>query len=220
MTGSDGPGDGLAPAAPAGEGRARGLVLALGMLTKPPFAVYLLPPLLWTIWRVVSARERRRRLALLLLALLIGGAVALPWYGPRLLGIPMQISQRSFKQAAEEGKAEALKAGQQDLFAARPDPRTGRTPTFELGAPRVIVSSQPTALVLVDGQPGFQSVPGTELSRLVNSESVMFRHDVDGQLYLQVGERWYRAASTNGPWRSVSDAQLPAGIAVALQAAR
>ncbi len=119
-----------------------------------------------------------------------------------------------------KGKAEALKAGQQDLFAARPDPRTGRTPTFELGAPRVIVSSQPTALVLVDGQPGFQSVPGTELSRLVNSESVMFRHDVDGQLYLQVGERWYRAASTNGPWRSVSDAQLPAGIAVALQAAR
>lgn len=119
-----------------------------------------------------------------------------------------------------KGKAAALKAGQQDLFAARPDPRTGRAPTFELGAPRVIVSSQPTALVLVDGQPGFQSVPGTELSRLVNSESVMFRHDVDGQLYLQVGERWYRAASTNGPWHSVSDAQLPAGIAVALQAAR
>ena len=87
-----------------------GLVLALGMLTKPPFAVYLLPQLLWTIWRVVSAPDRRRRLALLLLALLIGGAVALPWYGPRMLGLPMQVSQRSFKQAAEEGKAEALTA--------------------------------------------------------------------------------------------------------------
>jgi hypothetical protein len=31
VTGSDGPGDGLAPAAPAGEGRARGLVLALAI---------------------------------------------------------------------------------------------------------------------------------------------------------------------------------------------
>ncbi|HEX7215105.1 MAG TPA: LmeA family phospholipid-binding protein [Methylomirabilota bacterium] len=87
-----------------------GLVLALGMLTKPPFAVYLLPPLLWTAWRAARAPDRRRRLALLLLALLIGGAVALPWYGPRLLGLPMQISERSFKQAAEEGKAEALTA--------------------------------------------------------------------------------------------------------------
>ncbi|HEU4440380.1 MAG TPA: LmeA family phospholipid-binding protein [Methylomirabilota bacterium] len=87
-----------------------GLTLALGMLTKPPFAVYLLPPLLWTAWRAVLTRDRRRRLGLLLLALLIGGAVALPWYGPRLLGLPMQISERSFKQAAEEGKAEALTA--------------------------------------------------------------------------------------------------------------
>jgi 4-amino-4-deoxy-L-arabinose transferase-like glycosyltransferase len=87
-----------------------GLVLALGMLTKPPFAVYLLPPLVWTAWRAARAPDRRRRLALLLLALLIGGAVALPWYGPRLLGLPMQISERSFKQAAEEGKAEALTA--------------------------------------------------------------------------------------------------------------
>jgi Dolichyl-phosphate-mannose-protein mannosyltransferase/LmeA-like phospholipid-binding/Alg9-like mannosyltransferase family len=85
-----------------------GLTLALGMLTKPPFGVYLLPPLLWAIWRVGSAPDRRRRLGRLLLALLIGGAVALPWYGPRLLGLPMQISERSFKQAAEEGKAEAL----------------------------------------------------------------------------------------------------------------
>jgi hypothetical protein len=87
-----------------------GLILALGMLTKPPFAVYLLPPLMWTGWRAVGAPDRRRRLGLLLLALLIGGAVALPWYGPRLLGLPMQISERSFKQAAEEGKAEALTA--------------------------------------------------------------------------------------------------------------
>jgi dolichyl-phosphate-mannose-protein mannosyltransferase/DUF2993 family protein/glycosyl transferase family 22 (putative mannosyltransferase) len=87
-----------------------GLVLALGMLTKPPFAVYLLPPLLWVGWRAARAPDRPRRLALLLLALIIGFAVALPWYGPRLLGLPMQISERSFKQAAEEGKAEAMTA--------------------------------------------------------------------------------------------------------------
>ncbi len=115
------------------------------------------------------------------------------------------------------GKAEALKAGQQDLFAARPNPRTGRTPALEVDAPRVIVSSQPTALVLVDGQPGFQAVAGTQLSRLVNSDAVMFRNAADRQLYLQVGERWYRAAATGGPWNPVSDDGLPADIGKVLK---
>lgn len=118
------------------------------------------------------------------------------------------------------GKAEALKAGQQDLFAARPNPRTGRTPALASGAPRVIVSSQPTALVLVDGQPGYQRVTGTQLSRLVNSDAVMLRNAADGRLYLQVGDRWYRAASTSGPWSVVPEGELPADIGTALEATR
>jgi len=118
------------------------------------------------------------------------------------------------------GKAAALKAGQQDLFAARPNPRTGRTPALASGAPRVIVSSQPTALVLVDGQPGYQRVAGTQLSRLVNSDAVMLRNAADGRLYLQVGDRWYRAASTSGPWSVVPAGELPADIGTALEATR
>ena len=41
-------------------------------------------------------------------ALAIAAALALPWYGPRLVGLPMQVLNRSFKQAAEVGQAEAL----------------------------------------------------------------------------------------------------------------
>ena len=78
---------------------ATGVVLGLGMLTKPPFAAYLLPPLV-----LVAARARTRgRMANVGLALLIGGALSLPWYGPRLMGIPAQLATRSFKQAAESG---------------------------------------------------------------------------------------------------------------------
>ena len=39
-----------------------GLVLGLGMLTKPPFAAYLSGPLLWVAWRGLRAPERRARL--------------------------------------------------------------------------------------------------------------------------------------------------------------
>lgn len=129
------------------------------------------------------------------------------------------IVTKPIPKVLHKGKEEALKAGQLDLFAAVPSPRTGRTPTLELGAPRVIVSSQPTALVVVDGPPGFQRVPGTELSRVVNSESVMFRDEAAGQLYVQIGERWYRAPSLGGPWSGVPEGELPADISAVLQAA-
>ncbi|HEV8440994.1 MAG TPA: LmeA family phospholipid-binding protein [Methylomirabilota bacterium] len=85
-----------------------GVVLGLGMLTKPPFATYVLPAMLWSAWRAWRGAERGRRLARLGLALLIALALTLPWYGPRLVGLPMQIVNRSFKQAAEVGQAEAL----------------------------------------------------------------------------------------------------------------
>ncbi len=85
-----------------------GIVLGLGMLTKPPFATYVLPAMLWLAWRAWRAPDRRRRVALLGVALVIGAALALPWYGPRLLGLPLQALNRSFKQAAEVGQAGAL----------------------------------------------------------------------------------------------------------------
>ena len=80
---------------------ALGVVLGLGMLTKPPFPVYVLPAFV-----LVGAQARgRRRLAGLLVAVLTGGAVAVLWYGPRLFGMFGQIEARSFKQAAESGHA-------------------------------------------------------------------------------------------------------------------
>jgi len=89
-----------------GASLALGLVLGLGLLTKPPFAAYLLPPLAWTL-----ARARgRRALGHAALTGLVAAALSLPWYGPRLLGLGQQIANRSFKQAAESGYPETLSA--------------------------------------------------------------------------------------------------------------
>ncbi len=89
---------------------AAGLTMALGMLVKPPFAVYFLPPFLLVAWRALRAHERARRTVNFGLAVLLGGALSLPWYGPRLFGLPAQIAARSFKQAAESGYPETLSA--------------------------------------------------------------------------------------------------------------
>ena len=87
---------------------AAGLAFAWGMLVKPPFAVYLFPPLALVAWRALRAPDRRARALNLLLALLLGGGLSLPWYGPRLFGLPLQIAARSFKQAALQGSPETL----------------------------------------------------------------------------------------------------------------
>ncbi len=87
---------------------ALGAVFGLGMLTKPPFAIYVALPVLWGLWRALRSPDRRRRLGWAGAALAIGLLLALPWYGPRLFGLPMQILNRSFKQAAEQQNPEPL----------------------------------------------------------------------------------------------------------------
>ena len=84
-----------------------GLVFGVGMLTKPPFAVYVLVPVVLV---VATSLERRRATIHAVLAVLIGAALSVPWYGPRLFGIIPQIANRSFKQAAESGHPDPLTA--------------------------------------------------------------------------------------------------------------
>ncbi|MGH7403905.1 MAG: ArnT family glycosyltransferase, partial [Candidatus Rokuibacteriota bacterium] len=88
-----------------------GLICALGLLTKPTFPVYVLPAVLVEAWRAARAPDRARRLGSIGLALLIAAGISLPWYGPRLMGMPGQFLNRSFKQAAESGYAPALSSG-------------------------------------------------------------------------------------------------------------
>ena len=83
-----------------------GVVFAIGMLTKPPFAAYLLPPVVW-----VLLRERKRRAFVnATLTVLVAAALSLAWYGPRLIGIPRQIALRAVVHGAEEGKPPTLSA--------------------------------------------------------------------------------------------------------------
>lgn len=93
-----------------GSSWAAGLLLALGLLTKPPFVVYVLPALGLAARAMFTSDDRRRRLGNVAAALLIPITFALPWYGQRLYGLPMQLMNRSFKQAAESGYPDALTA--------------------------------------------------------------------------------------------------------------
>ena len=83
---------------------ATGALLGLGMLTKPPFFVYVGPACLVALAGMRSRAAWRHATVAGFLAVL----VALPWYGSRLVGLPLQVQNRSFRQAVEAGFPEPL----------------------------------------------------------------------------------------------------------------
>ena len=92
---------------------ALGVVSGVGMLVKPPFFVYVLPSVVWIL---VTQRRPAGRARNVAIALAAAAAVAIGWYGPRLLGLPAQIGARSFQQAAESGHPPPLSLGALSIY--------------------------------------------------------------------------------------------------------
>ena len=66
--------------------------------------------------------------------------------------------------------------------------------------PKVIISSKPSLLVLVDGEPQLRSVEGTDLQRVINTRSVILFETDKKQYYLRVQDWWLQSKSLDGPW--------------------
>lgn len=66
--------------------------------------------------------------------------------------------------------------------------------------PKVITTDKPAELILFEGEPALQDVPGTALQWASNSESDVFFDKTGRQWYVLVSGRWFRATSLDGPW--------------------
>ena len=66
--------------------------------------------------------------------------------------------------------------------------------------PRILFSTIPAVLVLVDGEPVLQPVVNTRFERVVNTNALLLRHSTTGRFYLRVAGLWAGAASPQGPW--------------------
>ena len=122
-----------------------GIVFAVGMLTKPPFAAYVLVPVLLA---AASSYRRRRAAGYAALAILVGAALSVPWYGPRLFGLLPQIANRSFKQAAESGHPDPLTATALLLYPTWLAPQLGVLALLLLLVGMVIAAMRRQWLVL------------------------------------------------------------------------
>lgn len=78
--------------------------------------------------------------------------------------------------------------------------------------PTVFVTLGPAALVVTDGAPRYQTIAGTSLHRLANTTATVYREPTDDQLYVRVGDDWYRAWKIEGRWQHIAAGLLPLDI--------
>ncbi len=78
---------------------------------------------------------------------------------------------------------------------------------IEGAIPQIIVATKPTELLFTEGKPQFKDLPGTALSYVTNSESVIIRHGE--QLYILLSGRWFTSKSRDGKWKNIASDKLP-----------
>ncbi|HEY2621900.1 MAG TPA: hypothetical protein VGI53_00515 [Dyella sp.] len=80
--------------------------------------------------------------------------------------------------------------------------------------PEILVRAQPSELIMVDGEPQFAAIPGTQLAYVANTAADVFVDQAHGLTwYVLISGRWFTAESTNGPWRYVAGESLPGDFA-------
>ena len=83
--------------------------------------------------------------------------------------------------------------------------------------PTILIATDSAALVVTDGAPRYETVPGTALLRLANTKATVFHEATDEQFYVRVDKDWYRAWTTDGPWQLIATDQLPSDIATQIE---
>ncbi len=79
--------------------------------------------------------------------------------------------------------------------------------------PRVIVATEPTELIVSDGEPVWAPIGGARLLYMKNTWDDVFLDPAAKRYYVLLAGRWYRSASSGGPWTYVPADKLPPAFA-------
>jgi hypothetical protein len=71
-------------------------------------------------------------------------------------------------------------------------------------APKIIFTTQPSMLVIIDGEPKMQRNPDWNLDAVINSPFTILKND-DDQFYLFGSKHWYVAKQATGPYSFTGD---------------
>jgi hypothetical protein len=66
--------------------------------------------------------------------------------------------------------------------------------------PKILYSSTPAVLILIDGQPVLRAVPGTLFEHVINTPATLIYDTAGSRYYLDGNGVWVTAATLDGPW--------------------
>jgi hypothetical protein len=88
-----------------------------------------------------------------------------------------------------------------------------RKEILRLKMERIVVATEPTEIIVTNGDPKYTPIKGTDLLFMSNTGSDVFL-DIESQnYYVVLTGGWYRGPSLNGPWTYIPADQLPPGFA-------
>jgi hypothetical protein len=89
------------------------------------------------------------------------------------------------------------------LAAAEREQRSARG--LRADPPKILVRSEASVLIFIDGEPRLQDVPNTALKRVVNTPVAILYDARARQYYTSNGTFWYAAPAATGPYAAVSN---------------
>lgn len=75
--------------------------------------------------------------------------------------------------------------------------------------PAILVATEPTELIVIEGLPQHKAISGNKLTSISNADTELFM-DLETQRYfVLLSGRWFASRSYTGPWEFVAAAELP-----------
>ena len=113
-------------------------------------------------------------------------------------------SEEQMQQLAELIEGQVAKAWftisvDQLLADLDADSAGAAAPELKHEPPKILLSTEPALLVLIDGEPRLQKIEGSKLERVVNTPFLLVKDGSNHYLYIG-SNAWYQAKSIPGPW--------------------
>lgn len=132
---------------------------------------------------------------------------------PSLEG-PWTVAAKPPRGAGEAERQAAVSQMPLDLLNQQAEGSTNAPASLARNAaPQIYVATEPTELVVFDGDPNFVPINGTHLLYVANTTGNVFRLLTDQQNYVLISGRWFRGPSLDGPWQYVPASQLASDFA-------
>ena len=105
-----------------------------------------------------------------------------------------------------------------DMAVTQAEMKTQQRTRVKNDPPRLLISTRPAVLVLIDGTPVPRAIGGTSLMRIINTRALILLDKTSGKYYLYLSDHWEEAQNIEGPW--IPAKNQPASLADALDDAR